>query len=163
MIFVFKRKWKMLPFIWLVMDVRSMIVAKKDGSTKNLDMFHHFSGGWHNWHNGHNDHSGMLHPSIRRQQSRLWLPRLRRRGWGGCEGRSASATKPGEGHSPLGWGHERTRIRPGFGWRVFLIFVSSWHWNILKSCFLGIRLRLGSYLVDPEATVPSFYPEVCLN
>jgi hypothetical protein len=45
MIFVFKRKWKMLPFIWLVMDVRSMIVAKKDGSTKNLDMFHHFSGG----------------------------------------------------------------------------------------------------------------------
>ena len=34
---------------------------------------------------------------------------------GGCEGRSASATKPGEGHSPLGWGHERTRIRPGFG------------------------------------------------
>ena len=82
---------------------------------------------------------------------------------GGCEGRSASATKPGEGHSPLGWGHERTRIRPGFGWRVFLIFVSSWHWNILKSCFLGIRLRLGSYLVDPEATVPSFYPEVCLN
>jgi hypothetical protein len=45
MIFVFKRKWKMLPFIWLVMDVRSMIVAKKDGSTKNLDIFRHFSGG----------------------------------------------------------------------------------------------------------------------
>ena len=28
---------------WLVMDVRRMIVAKKDGSTKKLDMFHHFS------------------------------------------------------------------------------------------------------------------------
>lgn len=30
---------------WLVMDVRRMIVAKKDGSTKNLDIFHHLSGG----------------------------------------------------------------------------------------------------------------------
>jgi len=24
-----------------------------------------------------------------------------------------------------GWWHERTRIRPGFGWRVFMIFVKS--------------------------------------
>ena len=45
----------------------------------------------------------------------------------------------------LGWGHERTRIRPGFGWRVLaegsLLAVGIE--IILKSCFLGIRLRQG--------------------